>query len=236
MNKTTWMLLFLIPLLGCEKKREDYIIGYIQDYYTKEPLANVELSFSTIEEIGPMIERDFNRLFLTEGSVKSDYRVVSDEDGSFYIGDMGGYNNKMLKASFVLSYRFDSTKTVWRYSEIASNNNVPIIERGGKTVLLYKPAGWVSFSHPLKKNPNSTVDSIQINVHNQQKVVTRSKLLSGSFDLLPSAWHEIQLTYFRNGQTERRTIKRYVPAAYRISNFGDQRIVSHHSFGFDLPE
>lgn len=230
MKKLLFIRLVACLLFSCKKENSithdtrKNIKCDIKDYYTGEPLSDVNMSFDVASGSG--IFGDLAR---------DKYQAVSNAAGEFILSDVGDDIRNTFYPNFIRSMRFDSTKVEWRYFIEGTHDELLWISKGYNTTLRLKPAGITYFHHPSLKNPNYNIDTIIIKAYNQTDLITLSKPKSYNFELLPSATHKIELTYIHNGNKTVKTINKYISGAFQTS-LGNAYVIGRTDFNIDVPE
>lgn len=224
-NKLTYFIVLMFCITSCEKINNDYIEGTLSDKYTGEPLANVSMVFR--------IKGGYFTFKSVDSETNSGYYAVSGSDGSFIIDNLGLDIKYRFDVHFIRPEIFDSTATTWKYLIHRSSDSL-WVKKGFRTDLKLSPAAITRFNHPKLENEEYKIDTILIDAYNQSDYVTKEKLTSNGFYLLPSKEHSIELTYIDNGKETKKTITHYISTAFTENStiHGWQRI----SYKIDIPE
>jgi hypothetical protein len=211
-------LLWIIAATAC--KKEDRDVYYVKDYYTGEPVPNLNMSFAVSTGGGG------GWLF---GGYETKYSATSDNEGKFKLHlEKEDRNTSLWLNDLEIPIGSDSTNIHWKY--YANDESL----FGDDHVLKLKPLAQANFLHPILKNPNTFVDTIAVSCNSQKVHITKSNLYSHStIFLLPNKAYTFSLEYIKNGISTFQTITYTVPTL--VERNPDGSGIINFTFDIELP-
>lgn len=203
LSKLIIITILPVSLWSCKKGGLNSIKGSVVDRYTGEPIPNLYMNFDVASGSG-----------FFGSSEKEKYSAITDQHGEFKIKKLGNDRKNRFYLNVPRNELLDTTQIQWKYITNGFSDDSLWISKKHKTILELKPSGMVCFHHPIANDPNSSVEKVVIEAYGQTDVLTLSKQVSEIFYFYPSRTHEIELTFVSGGNTEHKTITKYIPNAY----------------------